>query len=114
MEAGDRADSRSSLLLARAARAGADLCLFDTYFVEDNRAFPQLHPGLNEIFGVNCNYFRSRFLARVGALQCAERTAPLRDAYSAAQALLSLNSKGKAFLAFICHRRLYASTTAAL
>jgi GT2 family glycosyltransferase len=94
MEAGDEADSRSRLLLARAARADADLYLFDTYFVEDNRAFPQLHPGFNEIFGLNCNYFRSRFLARVGALRRAEAAAPLADAYGTAQTLLALRLQG--------------------
>jgi GT2 family glycosyltransferase len=96
MGAGDRVDNRAHAILAKAARSEADLCLFDTYFVEDNRAFPQLHPGFNEIFGLNCNYFRSRFLARAGALRRVADGASLADAYLTAQALLALRLRGEA------------------
>jgi GT2 family glycosyltransferase len=96
MGAGDRVDNRAHAILARAARSGADLCLFDTYFVEGERAFPQLHPGFNEIFGLNCNYFRSRVLARASALRRVADDAPLTDAYLTAQALLALRLRGEA------------------
>lgn len=96
MGAGDKVDNRAHAILARAARSEADLCLFDTYFVEENRAFPQLHPGFNEIFGLNCNYFRSRFLARAGALRRVADGASLADAYATAQALLALRLRGEA------------------
>jgi GT2 family glycosyltransferase len=96
MGAGDRIDNRARAILARAARSEADLCLFDTHFVEGDRAFPQLHPGFNEIFGLNCNYFRSRFLARAGALRRVANGAPLADAYLTARALLALRLRGEA------------------
>jgi hypothetical protein len=96
MGAGDRVDNRAHAILARAARSDADLCLFDTYFVEDSRAFPQLHPGFNEIFGLNCNYFRSRFLARAGALRRVADGGSLTDAYPIARALLALRLRGEA------------------
>jgi GT2 family glycosyltransferase len=100
MQAGDRVDNRAHAILARAARSEADLCLFDTYFVEGNRAFPQLHPGFNEIFGLNCNYFRSRFLARAGALRRVAEGASLTDAYLTARALLALRLRGEAISGF--------------
>ena len=96
MGAGDKVDARAWLLLERAARNNADLCFFDTYFVEGDRAFPQLHPGFNEVFGLNCNYFRSRFLARAGALRRLAEIGPLTDAYMTAQALLTLRLRGEA------------------
>jgi len=108
MGEGDKVDSGARLLLARAERADADLCLFDTYFVEGGRAFPQLHPGFNEICGINCNYFRSRFIARAGALRRVADATPLTDAYSTARALLHLRLQGEGVsgihlpAAFIC------------
>jgi len=91
--AGDQVDCRSGGLLAQAAAAGADLCLFDTYFLEEDRVFPQLHPGFNEILGLNCNYFRSRFIARVGALRQIDTSATCTNAYETARALISLRQQ---------------------
>ena len=91
--AGDQVDCHSGGLLAQAAAAGADLCLFDTYFLEEDRVFPQLHPGFNEILGLNCNYFRSRFIARVGALRQIAADATCTNAYETARALISLRQR---------------------
>jgi len=108
MAEGDKLDFGARPLLAQAERADVDLCLFDTYFVEGGRAFPQLHPGFNEICGINCNYFRSRFIARAGALRRVADATPLTDAYSTARALLHLRLQGEGVsgihlpAAFIC------------
>jgi GT2 family glycosyltransferase len=67
--------------------------LFDTYFVERGRAFPQLHPGFNEIFGLNCDYFRSRFIARAGALRLVAANQSLASPRLAAKALLATSLK---------------------
>ncbi len=95
LQAGDRLDVDAADVLKQTAHLTADLYLFDTYFIEDDRVFPQLHPGLNELFGVNCDYFRSRFLARVGALRRILYGAPYTDAYQVAKALLMLRLQGE-------------------
>jgi GT2 family glycosyltransferase len=95
LQAGDRLDVGAADVLKQTAHLAGDLYLFDTYFIEDDRVFPQLHPGLNELFGVNCDYFRSRFLARVGALRRILYGAPYTDAYQVAKALLMLRLQGE-------------------
>jgi GT2 family glycosyltransferase len=98
LRAGDRIDSVAVRLLCEAESTCADFCLFDTYFVEGNRVYPQLHPGLNEIFGLNCNYFRSRFIARAEAIcQVVGKTVP-GDAYLVACALIAARHGGKRVL----------------
>ena len=85
-------------LLCEANHRVRTLCFFDTYFVEEDRVFPQLHPGFNEIFGLNCNYFRSRFLARAEAIcRIVGKVVP-GDAYSLARALIAARHSGKPVL----------------
>ncbi|MBO0797739.1 MAG: glycosyltransferase [Blastocatellia bacterium] len=93
MNAGDSLDQNAIGLVAEAEAAHADLCLFDTYFVENGRAFPQLHPGFNRAFGLNCDYFRSRFLARVEAIRRTINNAVPENAYLVARALIAASHR---------------------
>ena len=95
LKAGDRVDCEAVRLLCEAESSRADFCFFDTYFVEEDRVFPQLHPGFNEIFGLNCNYFRSRFLARAEAIFLFIGEVVPGDAYSVACALIAARRSGK-------------------
>jgi GT2 family glycosyltransferase len=94
LKAGDRVDCEAMRLLCEAESSHADFCFFDTYFVEEDRVFPQLHPGFNEIFGLNCNYFRSRFLARAEAIFRVIGEVVPGDAYSVACALIAARRSG--------------------
>ena len=93
--AGDEIDISAVQLVAQAAARRADLCLFDTYFFDGDRAFPQLHPGFNPIFGLNCNYFRSRFIARAGSVRRILNNSLPHDAYSVARAMMAAHLDGK-------------------
>ena len=94
-QAGDVIDVSAVQLVAKVKAQRADVCFFDTYFLEASRAFPQLHPGFNAIFGLNCNYFRSRFIARAAAIRrICGKSFPI-DPYSTARAMIAAHLDGK-------------------
>lgn len=98
-QAGDLIDGSAAQLVTQVAIQGADLGLFDTYFVEGDRAFPQLHPGFNAICGLNCNYFRSRFIARAASVRrLFDNLLPI-DPYSTARAMIAAHLDGKDIVA---------------
>ena len=94
-QAGDVIDVSALRLVTQAAARRADVCFFDTYFVEGGRAFPQLHPGFNAICGLNCNYFRSRFIARAASVSRICGKSLPGDPYSTARAMIAAHLGGK-------------------
>ena len=94
-QAGDAIDGSAVQFIMQAAARRADVCFFDTYFVDEGRVLPQLHPGFNAICGLNCNYFRSRFIARVASVRRICGKSLPNDPYSTARAMIAAHLDGK-------------------